>query len=73
MKKQKKESQNLLFVDFIEQIDNEIENSKTKKQFDKIIEKLEQYKENIQADNEVFKQSVIQAIDDMIDDIKKIN
>lgn len=73
MKKTKNDNlENLTFVDFLEQIESEIDNSKSKNDFENIIEKLENYKTNIQANNEIFKQSIVDAIDDMIQDINKI-
>lgn len=68
-----KNDNNLTFVDFLEQIESEIDNSKSKNDFENIIEKLENYKTNIQANNEIFKQSIIDAIDDMIEVIEKLN
>lgn len=73
MKKTKNDNlENLTFVDFLEQIESEIDNSKSKNDFENIIQKLENYKINIQANNEIFKQSIVDAIDDMIQDINKI-
>ncbi len=66
MKKTKNDNlENLTFVDFLEQIESEIDNSKSKNDFENIIEKLENYKTNIQANNEIFKQSIVDAIDDL--------
>jgi len=67
-----KNDNNLTFVDFLEQIESEIDNSKSKNDFENIIQKLENYKINIQANNEIFKQSIVDAIDDMIENINKI-
>lgn len=73
MKKQDQEKLvSLPFKDFLELIDSEIDTANTKKQFEKIIEKLEVYKDNFTSDNEVYKLSTIDAIDGIIDDINKI-
>ena len=72
-KQNNKNSENLKFVDFLEQIDSEINNCTTKNDFEKVIEKLQNYKINVQADNEIFKQSIIDALDDMIEEIEKLN
>lgn len=73
MGKQNNENlKNLKFVDFLEQIDLEINNSITKNDFENVIEKLQNYKINVQADNQIFKQSIIDAIDQLIEDINKL-
>lgn len=72
-KQNNQNSENLKFVDFLEQIDSEINNCTTKNDFEKVIEKLQNYKINVQADNEIFKQSIIDALDDMIEEIEKLN
>ena len=72
-KQNNQNSENLKFVDFLEQIDSEINNCTTKNDFEKVIEKLQNYKINVQADNEIFKQSIIDALDDMIKEIEKLN
>ena len=73
MKKQDQEKLvSLPFREFLEEIDGDVDNSKTKKDYNKILEKLEIYRDNFTSDNEVFKQSTIDAIDGIIEDINKI-
>ena len=62
----------LPFNEFLDQIDGDVDKSTTKEDYDKILEKLEVYKENFTSDNEVFKQSTIDAIDELINDINSI-
>lgn len=58
------------FNDFLTEIEDQIEKCKTNKQYVKIIEKLENYKQSISIENEIYKQSTIDAIDDLIEQIK---
>lgn len=62
----------LPFRDFLEIIDGDVDKANTKEEFQIIIEKLEVYKENFTSDNEIFKQSTIDSIDELINDINNL-
>jgi len=62
----------LTFSEFLNEIDTDVDKANTKEEFKAIIEKLEIYRDNFNSDNDIFKQSTIDSIDELIDDINNL-
>ena len=62
----------LTFSDFLNEIDSDVDKANTNDEFKVIIEKLQIYRDNFNSDNELFKQSTIDSINELIGDINNL-